>query len=327
MKTYIDNNENNIEIDWDYYKNIPIEDVMQIILDDAYGMNTNKSKIYISVNENNRFRGKCLCPFHNDTNPSGNIIRDESYNYRKGQYGIKNFFYCPVDNICANPIDVVSKYYDCSIKDAILKYLAPSFPNGITYKNNEQQDIEEDDIDELPYIQPEILKEIGFNKDPFKFIKIKDIYKIPENKSEKYYKNINYEPEVLEVCDMLIERFINKIDEINNFNNEILNKYPKLQSEYSNALLYINDKKQEKIKQYTAYIGILRDYIKDYEEKYCQGNIDKSLPWERTLPQEPRTREYSDGKAKTDTYGRIEPERMTNEEKIFYKENIEEREE
>lgn len=309
--------DNNIEIDWNYYKNeIPIEDVVQELLNDTYGINTEKSKILVNINNSNRFKGKCCCPFHNDTHPSGYIIREENYNYKKGQYGIKNFFYCPVDNICANPIDLVKKFYNCSVKDAVLKHLAVLFPDGISKHENYETAIA-DEIEEYPYIQPEILQEIGFRKDPFKFIKIKDIYKMPNKTNEQYYKIQTYKPEVLEICDMLIDKFLYKIEEVKQFNNEIINKYPDLKTDYKNALLYIKNQENEKIKKYTAYIGILQDYIQEYEQKYKNKS---EVPWDNTLPIEPRTREYSNGLSKTEDYGQIEIERMTDEEKIFFEE-------
>lgn len=126
------------QIDWSFFRDIPIWDVIEVL-----GL------------EADRKNGLFTCPAHNDSHPSAKVYEEE------------NNWHCFVCKTSGTTIDLVMHANGCNTLDAI-HFLNSYFPGGI------KEEELEPGMPSTPIIDAKILQTIGLKRNPFAMISIND---------------------------------------------------------------------------------------------------------------------------------------------------------
>ena len=238
-------------IDWQFFRDIPIKEV-------AEGLG-------IDINKDNNF----LCIAHNDSKPSAHI------------FAKNNSWHCFACGAGGSCLDLVMYNNGCNIFEAA-KFLNTLYPGGIEYHNN--QDENAMGI-EIPYIPNDLIKEIGLTSNPFNMRKISIPY-TNENGNKKPIRNRNdFSIDYISATEIIIHKLLEKQDYWREYKQNVLKNFPEIayNEQYADVNKYICDTCNKKIDLYNAYIDVLRDFEREYNDLYT--NRQTALPWDNILPE------------------------------------------
>ena len=159
------------QIDWSFFRDIPIWDVIEVL-----GL------------EADRKNGLFACPAHNDSHPSAKVYEEE------------NNWHCFVCKTSGTTIDLVMHANGCNTLDAI-HFLNSYFPGGI------KEEELEPGMPSTPIIDTKILQAIGLKRNPFAMISINDT--LLKNRVQMEISKVDATMLILSKIDAYIEKVAN----------------------------------------------------------------------------------------------------------------------
>lgn len=242
------------KIDFDFYKNIPIDEVMKCL-----GMYPSKG-------------GKYRSPLHIDRNPSLTIQMDENkpgynrwkdWSFNESGGAIELVLACKY-GIAPTVYWANKGVYKQQLKEAV-HFLNDYFPGGITYIDDTNRKA----MPKIPKIPKEILEAIGLNSNPFYDNRVVTNRRIMDN----YGVNIKKEfPDTFDngVNMPMSERALIVLDKLKayekdcyDYSLEVVRNFPDLNKEATDVILATTKKWIDKVK---PYIKEVSDYYFDMAE-------------------------------------------------------------
>ena len=159
------------QIDWSFFRDIPIWDVIEVL-----GL------------EADRKNGLFTRPAHNDSHPSAKVYEEE------------NNWHCFVCKTSGTTIDLVMHANGCNTLDAI-HFLNSYFPGGI------KEEELEPGMPSTPIIDAKILQTIGLKRNPFAMISIND--SLLKTRVQMEISKVDATMLILSKIDAYIEKVVN----------------------------------------------------------------------------------------------------------------------
>lgn len=224
-----------LQIDWGFFRDIPIGDVAETL--------------GIEVNNKGFFK----CPSHNDRKPSAQIRPRTNtwccYTCGHGTGG--------------SPIDLVMASEGVGALDAV-KFLNQYFPGGI----KEVQSAQEESV-EIPYISPEMLKNIGLRRNPFLEHHVKMLQNVDESGKAEFDKK-DIQLAYIDAAELVIEKLVEYRDAKRQYAEGVLKEFPELDID---AKMCIRSATSKKVAEAEALLELFREFVAQ------NSSLENKTPW------------------------------------------------
>lgn len=200
------------QIYWSYLRDIPLKDVCDLL--------------GIEVNS----KGFFLCPAHDDKKPSAQIRPNNRWKcFSCGEGG--------------STLDLVM--YALGTKDIMeaVRFLVQYYPEGMQTLEETKEE------EELPYISPKLIKEIGLSSNPLNPVFWKGQTGTNEKGEAVFEQKTQQIADKAEALDLILEKIVEKQISLTDYANRIFDSFPGLNQE---AIAYIKEQTKAKIKELDA---------------------------------------------------------------------------